>query len=709
MLIMVMSLMGMSLFTAAAAPGSLDSGTVTPNQTAELCNALDVNGDLTITPDEAAALDVDLNGDGVVDEIDRAIAINGCNSQTSTGAPLTADVCVNLLDAGLINAEGTVLDRGAFANAALDLGLSPAQISSALNGECAGLLPGEEPGIATLSLTVRDADGNPIRGALVTFPDLGITSSTGFDGTFTTDSVFPAGTYAFTVTADGYEPADGTLTVTEEGVASTAVTLVAIPVETPPTGEITLAVCEDLDADGNGLVDSDEVTALGIDLNDDGVINANDHAIAIAECNTLLGGEYPTGPNAEQGTVNLTVFQCGNIQDAYFETVNPAIMARAAAIDVGEPTCVPGSALFSFYLIGDGTADYTQLAVDGSGTINLDPGQYQIVEENTQASITVDVVASSYTTAAFYYPSDVPADPTENMGTVNVSVFYCDGLENALYLDPADPDAVGAVNDQEGCAPGQGLFQFTLLDDGVATFMPMALQAAGPDVFELNVVGSGSIGLGAGVYDVVELNTGATTTITVAAGTNLSLVFQTSTPQDPAPNIGTVNVAAFYCDNVDEPTFQITEPGAVTTAAVETGDPNCEPGRALFTFYFVGDGTADFAQLEVDGANSIALAAGRYEVVEENSQARTFLNVYADENTNVVFLAPAGTEPAPEQPAAPGEEDNESETGGESDVTELPSTGSGSSDVSTSGWMLMAGAAMLSAAGFGITRRQANR
>lgn len=749
--VMVLSLTSMSVFTAAAAPANPIREAATTYQSAvdvELCAALlnegliDANGDVAVDAGELETALTDLVADGVLDlggigDVAALVTLlnaGGCQGFQDTG-PEPGHLTVIVLDAdgnaiggatvaidgaetGTTNPDGSFTTTNTYApgNYAFSVsapGYEPASgVVSVEDGNAstpitlAAAVPDPAPG--TLTVVVTDEAGNPVPGALITF-DNGITGSTGQSGDFTTDTAFDPGNYPYTVSADGYERGSGVVTVID-GNASSTVALVAIDAPAPPTADVTLELCQDLDADGNGIVDSDEVAALAYDVNDDGVIDADDHAMAIGECNALLEGEFPTAPAGEQGTVNVSVFLCSNIAAPYFETVNPEIMV--ASIDVGEPTCVPGSALFSFYLIGDGTAEFEPLSVDGSGSINLDPGQYQIVEEATQASITIDVVAGAYTSVVFNTPSDVPAEPTENMGTVNVSVFYCDGLDAPLFLQPGSDDAVAAAG-EDGCAPGQGLFTFTLMDDvasqnnGRMGFM--ALQAA-PDFFDLNVQGSGSIGLGEGTYEVMEANTGATTIIDVAAGANLSLIFQTPTPADPAPNTGTVNVSAFYCDNIDEPTFQVTSTADVAAAAVVEASPNCAPGSALFTFYLVGDGTAENAQLAVDGAGSIALGAGRYEVVEENTQARVFINVYVDESTNVVFLAPASAEPAPGDDGG----DTGSDTGsksGDSTAKSLPSTGSGQAatgGLASSAWMLMLGAAVVSAVGFQISRRQTN-
>src|SRR5690606_12749883 len=115
------------------------------------------------------------------------------------------------------------------------------------------------------------------------------------------------------------------------------------------------------------------------------------------------------------------------------------------------------------------------------------------------------------------------------------------------------------------------------------------------------------------------------------------------------------------------------------------GAPDCVSGAATFTFYLVGDGTADYAQIHVNGSGTIGLEPGTYEVVEEETQASFDLEVLDGENTVLIV-----NNPMPEDGEVPGGDDgdddvddNGSDDGKKDDdskVTGLPSTGSGVAD-----------------------------
>jgi hypothetical protein len=61
--------------------------------------------------------------------------------------------------------------------------------------------------------------------------------------------------------------------------------LVPVP---PPTGDLNVDLCLDLDANGDGVVDEQEVAALGVDLNGDGAIDGIDYVMAMEGCAELL-------------------------------------------------------------------------------------------------------------------------------------------------------------------------------------------------------------------------------------------------------------------------------------------------------------------------------------------------------------------------------------------------------------------------------------
>jgi protocatechuate 3,4-dioxygenase beta subunit len=174
----------------------------------------------TATEPAAAATAADTDTPGVI----RGRVRDGA------GAPL-ARAAITLLDpSGRQLARATSREDGSYA---VD---TPVRGSLVLIGSAAG----HQPQVATLSLdgapisydlvmpagtgtlagTVRDADGEPLSGALVVVTDergaVASSTTTGTDGTYRIDDLLP-GDYAVTVTAPARRPASGLVTVATEG------------------------------------------------------------------------------------------------------------------------------------------------------------------------------------------------------------------------------------------------------------------------------------------------------------------------------------------------------------------------------------------------------------------------------------------------------------------------------------------------------------
>jgi hypothetical protein len=357
--------------------------------------------------------------------------------------------------------------------------------------------------------------------------------------------------------------------------------------------------------------------------------------------------------------------------------------------------CVPGAATFSFYLIGDGTADYQQLTVweDGFGFIELEAGSYEVVEEGTQATTTIDVVAGETISLTVANPGEAPA-PRD--GTVNLSVFTCNNIDEVIFTSDGFAVMAALPTFEPACEPGAATLTFYLVGDGTA------------DYTQIDVNGTASLTLAPGTYEVVEEGTQASTFITVFAGDFINLDVQIPAGGEVVPG-SSVNVVKFYCDTVTETEF-LSLTGAEYAERDELpGAPDCVSGYATFTFYLVGDGTADYAQLAVNGSGTIGLAPGTYEVVEEETQATFTLEVLDGENTMLIVNNPMpddGEVPDGEVPdgdeADKGDdksEDKAKDTAKDKDVTKLPSTGSGATDGTGLLTIAATAAAAISAAG----------
>lgn len=260
------------------------------------------------------------------------------------------------------------------------------------------------------------------------------------------------------------------------------------------------------------------------------------------------------------------------------------------------------------------------------------------------------------------------------------------------------------------CQPGSATFTFYFIGDQNA------------DHVQLVVDGSGSIGLPAGNYEIVEEGTQAHYIITVWDGVTNNLVVLNPT-DDPLPTIpadqGTVNIAKFYCDNIDEVVWQsaiVDDFQAV--AELPSSEGACAAGPATFTFYLERDGTAEYAQIVVDGAGTIGLPDGVYEVVEEETQSHYEIEVIAGRITTIVVMNPVPDQPTPTATATsvpptatPTKKPHDHKpTATMVAVKELPKTGNGASEQGgmngSSALILVAASSLLLAGAWEMRRRR---
>ncbi len=401
------------------------------------------------------------------------------------------------------------------------------------------------------------------------------------------------------------------------------------------------------------------------------------------------------------GFVDVYKYYCPGVEEAMFLGPDDGLDAD----------CVTGPATFTFYLIGDGTDDYEQLTVweDGYGVIELPVGSYEVYEEGTGIMTTVDVVAGVYSGIGVVNPGTAP---TPRDGTVNLSVFSCTNITETDFNSDGFQTTFAAASlptFDPACEPGAATLTFYLYGDGT------------DDYWQVDVDGTGSIQLAPGTYEVVEEGTQASATITVYAGDFINL--DVLVPAGEYAPGASVNVVKFYCDTVTETEFLSFSGTEYSDREDLATAPDCVSGPATFTFYLVGDGTAEYAQLAVDGSGTIGLEPGIYEVVEEGTQAHFEFEVFADDNTMLVVNNPmpedgevpdnGGTPDNGETPDNGDQGSDQGTTGGSttggaktgttggstSGVTGLPSTGSGAADGTSLLALAAVAAAALSGAG----------
>lgn len=295
----------------------------------------------------------------------------------------------------------------------------------------------------TVTIVGTTSDGGSAEGAIVTIDD---GAADGFstmaivaDGTLDANNAFTAdllaGDYTITIdaTAQGYDVSTVPFTVPAEGPVTVPLQLQAASV-TINIESADPAIADTLPADATWTVTSVQNPALS--MRD--TFAAEDLALpaTITVNNPVPVGSYlvevDAGPDFEPYVTTIEVTADSAVQ-AFTITLVPAIeepttgfvivvkfycesMSAVAfvdfmeldddAFDFLEEDCVNGPATFTFYLVGDGTDDYVQIDVDGIGVglVELAPGTYEVIEEGTQASVTIEVVAGEATVIGVLNP-----------------------------------------------------------------------------------------------------------------------------------------------------------------------------------------------------------------------------------------------------------------------------------------------------------------
>lgn len=264
------------------------------------------------------------------------------------------------------------------------------------------------------------------------------------------------------------------------------------------------------------------------------------------------------------------------------------------------------------------------------------------------------------------------ATAQQGTGTVRVLNYFCSYLESTGQVE--------AIDESE-CAPGAGTFTFYLVGDGTADYEELAVDASG----------IGTISLAAGTYEVVAEQSQTHFTVSVVSGETTQLLVGNPSGGAPTPppaaETGTVTLQRYVCSYLDS---------TMLVEAIE--QEQCDPLAATFSFYVVGDGTADYfaAYTGDDGQGSAELPVGAYELVDEYSQTHFDVNVLAGENAVLLIAGPEAAAPAPQPTQAPGAPET---------PTKLPNTGAGTSGGTGSAAIAVAGAVALGGAGAAVVRR----
>lgn len=269
----------------------------------------------------------------------------------------------------------------------------------------------------------------------------------------------------------------------------------------------------------------------------------------------LSTGSASAQTGDDVGTVELAVVACPSITQPGLVTTVP-------------DDCEYSGGTFSFYMRGDGTADYKQLVVDpaiGFKSMSLYPASYEVVEESTQTRFDVTVTANQNTRVTFAFPSENVAP----WARVYLNNLYCETDETAHFL-PMN----STISDADRCQVVDGTFMFTGTSDGATEFVTYNVVAGNENYVDL----------APGTYTVTHQASGLSQSFDIPANDLSSIAFVS--PIERETPTGNISITPVSCTDIEAASFMQSSgymrstcsflPGqTVTLTSVD--DPNFTP------------------------------------------------------------------------------------------------------------------------------------
>lgn len=549
------------------------------------------------------------------------------------------------------------------------------------DGGCVGLV---EVPPATFSFSVYATSGSAvIPDASVNFGGLE-NGVTGADGGFTTAGMYEAGDYEVTVSALGYISQTQTISFGAETLSWSFV-LEPIPAQTYQWN--IFAVYDG----GDGAFPV--IEGATVTFTDEGIDESGE---------TGADGRFTTTGAYEAGTFNVTVSADG------FETKSQAIAFNGETQSwsvVLEPVEVPAP---EPVIVG------VDVVAGESGLSELPDGaEIEVLDEDgdSVAGSSVGGVELPLTGVSYELPD---GDATYTVRLVGADadsheVEVANGVVTpgtvTLTLAPAEqpeppvthPVEIVAETEDGGSAEGAFVYLERFDSDGeILTFLQPVPDPDGVLDADNSFLANLEAGDYAVLIDAIDQGYGfgfAEFTVPVEGPVVVEL------ERFELGDEGLVHIHHYVCDGLDEVVF---------SDDMSVVREDCAPAVGVFTFYLYGDGTDDHWQAKTgrNGVIGIELMAGTYEVVHEATQAKADVEVVAGEVTELVVLSPVADD------AGDGDADNGKDEDGKKDdekaseVTDLPTTGTGHAAGSMQAATMLAAAAAMAATAGGVVLRQ---
>ena len=515
------SLVSASLSTVAAAPTAIPVGTGTATITVTVKNAsgqpisgatvvLSATGSGNSLVQPSAVT----NASGVATgTFSSTVAEVKTISATANGVPLNQTAAVTVTTGGVSGSQST-------------LGVSASSISA-------------DGGAATITVTARDAGGNPVSGATVVLAATGSGNTLTQPASVTDDQGVATGTLSSTVSEAK------TVSATVNAVALTQTAVVTVTAGAVSAGQSTLAASPATIQAGNG---TSTITVTAKDAHGNPISGATVVLTASGSGNSLV---QPAGPTNTSGVATGSLSSSVAESKSVSATINGTAVAQTATVTVTPP-------IISASLSSVAAFPASITAGSGSATITV---TVRNALNQPVSGVTV-VLASSGTQNTLTQPSG----PTDVNG---VATGMVSSNKAELKTISATADGV-AITQTASVAVTAGTVSGTT---SAVTAAPTSI-APGSETSTIHVTAKDAFGNPVSGATAVLAATGSGNTLTQPSSTTNSIGATSGTLSSTVAEIKTVSATANGVAIAQTATVTVTAPsgGAITHTLLASGN-----------------------------------------------------------------------------------------------------------------------------------------
>lgn len=303
------------------------------------------------------------------------------------------------------------------------------------------------------------------------------------------------------------------------------------------------------------------------------------------------------GAQSAEGQVTVHSLQCQGVTD-------PFIIDAMGGLGPEEP-CSPVDTTFTFYLVGDGSADYQQVSTaGGDGSIALAAGDYEVHDEGTGAVTTITVTDGGSVVLNSFRHADPPPSSEDAAGTIRFNVYTCPSTSpSSIHIQDPVTGQTFPSGPMDGCTSTTSVFTIAG-PDGTQTFD----TAASGNVF------SGVPGL----YTVTDTVTGTSAQVNVVDGAESGIM----SIQVAGSSQGDLSIVIIQCNDFKADFMQSSQSADI----VQEDNSRCDEISSTVTIT-AADGTT---AATVTQSGWVTLVPDTYTVTDTVTGTSLQVDVQAD-------------------------------------------------------------------------------